>query len=93
VAEGMCGACTALCEQVPVTNESDWRALGGRLRTAVADGLIELVESAPAATTIAEIRPPQLRQVWNCTTCAQLFILEIAGGHLLGDGWRPLHGN
>jgi hypothetical protein len=86
----MCDLCEAFHDDVVVDSSDAWRTAVVRARSAIADGVLELADGPP----LGEARPPEPRKhVLQCATCGQLFILEAGGGHVLGDRWRPLHGN
>ena len=81
----MCAQCDAFHDPQRLADRDAYRAALTRARIAVAADELEAVEEA-----VAEDRA---RHVFACTLCAQLFILEVGGCHVLGDQWRPLHGN
>lgn len=81
----MCPRCDAFHDPVRLDGAAGYAAMLMRARTAVADGELEAMEETVAAG--------RARHVFACAQCAQLFILEVGGGHVLGDRWRLLHGN
>ena len=81
----MCAQCDAWHDSVRLPDAAAHAAALTRANDAVVADELELVE---AATT-----PGRARHVFACTQCGQLFILELGGCHVLGDQWRPLHGN
>ena len=81
----MCAQCDAFHDPIHLGDAEAYRTALTRACTAADAGDLEAVEEATA--------PGQARHVFACTLCAQLFILELGGCHVLGDQWRPLHGN
>ena len=81
----MCAQCDRFHDSVRLADAGDYTAALNRARTAVAGDELEAVEESVADGCA--------RHVFACTLCAQLFILERGGCHILGDQWRPLHGN
>jgi hypothetical protein len=84
----MCAACDALLRPISVDSAS-YIAVATMIHGALAAGTLEQMDGPP----VAEERPISAKCTFACTECSQLFILEIGGCHLLGDQWRPLHGN
>ena len=81
----MCAQCDAWHDSVRLPDAAAHAAALTRAQSAVLTNDLELVEESTS--------PAQARHVFACTQCAQLFILEFGGCHVLGDQWRPLHGN
>jgi hypothetical protein len=86
----MCDGCDAWREDLAAPTPTAWAAATARARAAIDDGTLELVDGPPL-----DDAPPRghRKHLLQCATCGQLFVLEAGGGHVLGDGWRPLHGN
>ncbi len=90
----MCDRCDPFFLPVPVGSATAYRAIVARLAPVLAEETLELVEaSSPWAGLLGATPPPAARHVFSCTACGQLFILERGGCSVLGDQWRPLHGN
>lgn len=87
----MCDACEPFFHPIAVKNSIVLRALLERARSAVDDELLECLESEPAIIDPNAMK--SCKQTYTCLRCGQLFILEVGGCHVLGDQWRPLHGN
>jgi hypothetical protein len=79
---------------VPVVSDSGYVALVDRVRAAVADGSLELVEASLPLERIepGQPLPAHRRHTFSCPACAQVFILEV-GKPGRRDRWRVLHGN
>ncbi len=89
----MCAQCDAFHDSVTLANRADYLAQVDRARAAIAEGTLECVESAPELGEVRAGSAGAARHVLSCATCAQLFILEVGACDVLGDQWRPLHGN
>lgn len=81
----MCAQCESFHDSVRLGDAHAYAAALARAQRATDAGDLEAVETSTAAG--------HARHVFACTLCAQLFILEVGGCHVLGDQWRPLHGN
>jgi hypothetical protein len=86
----VCSGCEAFHDEVAVREPAAWAAVVARAAAAIAEGALALVDGPPLDA--APPRGPR-RHVLQCATCAQLFILEAGACHVIGDRWRPLHGN
>jgi hypothetical protein len=81
----MCPQCDPYLAPMPMPEAAAYAAALDRARSAQRDGVFDVVEETIAGG--------HARHLFSCTQCAQLFILEVGGCHVLGDQWRPLHGN
>ena len=89
----MCDACDDFFAPVAISDDDAYRGALNRARSAVADDVLELLESTvqldEALTGDLNCR----KHTFTCLRCGQLFILERGGRRVIGDQWRPLHGN
>jgi hypothetical protein len=91
----MCEICDAFLKPIDVITPDRYHDLVERAKAAIADGQLECVDSTISLDLIerGHAVPPFRKHTFACARCCQLFILSVGGGDVVGDQWRPLHGN
>jgi hypothetical protein len=89
----MCDACDAFFTPVAIDSDAVYHDALERASLAIEDELLELLESSVPLDKAGTGDLTCRKHTFTCLRCGQLFILERGGCHIIGDQWRPLHGN